>query len=47
MENMDATYPMKLVYMDYLTIEVNEGGTDVHILEITDHFTQIHTSYSH
>ena len=28
--------------MDYLTIEANEdeGGKDVHILVITDHFTQ-------
>ena len=39
MENKDATYPMELVHMDYLTIEANEGGKDVHILVITDHFT--------
>ena len=39
-ENIDATYPMELVHMDYLTIEANEGGKDVHILVITDHFTQ-------
>ena len=26
--------------MDYLTIEANEGGKDVHILVITDHFTR-------
>ena len=39
MENIDATYPMELVHMDYLMIEVNEGGKDVHILVITDHFT--------
>ena len=39
MENVDATYPMELVHMDYLTIEANEGGKDVHILVITDHFT--------
>ena len=38
MENIDATYLMELVHMDYLTIEVNEGGKDVHILVITDHF---------
>ena len=25
--------------MDYLKIEANEGGKDVHILVITDHFT--------
>ena len=40
MENVDATYPMELVHMDYLMIEANEGGKDVHILVITDHFTQ-------
>ena len=40
MENVDETYPMELVHMDYLTIEANEGGKDVHILVITDHFTQ-------
>ena len=26
--------------MDYLIIEVNEGGKDVYILVFTDHFTQ-------
>ena len=26
--------------MDYLTIETTEGGKDVHILVITDHFTR-------
>ena len=39
MENVDATYPMELVHMDYLTIKANEGGKDVHILVVTDHFT--------
>ena len=39
MENVDATYPMELVHMVYLTIEANEGGKDVHVLVITDHFT--------
>ena len=39
-EKIDATYPMELVHMDYLTIEINEGGKDVQILVITDHFTQ-------
>ena len=39
MENVDPTYPMELVHMDFLTIEANEGGGDVHILVITDHFT--------
>ena len=39
-ENVNATYPMELVHMDYLTIKANEGGKDVHILVLTDHFTQ-------
>ena len=38
-ENVDATYPMELAHVDYLMIEANEGGKDVHILVITDHFT--------
>ena len=40
MENVDETYPMVLVHVDYLVIEANEGGKDNHILVITDHFTQ-------
>ena len=40
MGNVDATYPMELVHMDYLTIEATEGGKDIHILVITDHFTR-------
>ena len=39
MENVNATYPMELVHMHYLTTEAPEGGKDVHILVITDHFT--------
>ena len=39
MENVNATYPMELVHMDYLTIEATEGGKDIHILVITNHFT--------
>ena len=38
-ENIDTTYPMELVHMEYLTIEANEGGKDVYILVITGHFT--------
>ena len=37
MKSIDATYPMELVHMDYLTIQANEGGKDVNILVITDH----------
>ena len=39
-ENVNATNPMELVHMDYLTIEATKGGKDVHILDITDHFTR-------
>ena len=39
MESVYATYPMELVHMEYLTIKANEGGKDVNILVITDHFT--------
>ena len=35
MENINVTYPMELVHMDYLMNEANEGGKDVHILVIT------------
>ena len=40
MENVNATYPMKLVHMDSLTIEATEGGKDVHISVITNHCTR-------
>ena len=45
MENVDATYPMELVHMDYLMIAANEGGKVVHILVITDHFTWYAQAY--
>ena len=39
MQNIGATYPLESVHVDNLIIEANEGGKDVHILVITDHFT--------
>ena len=42
MENVDATYPMELVHMDYMMIEAIEGGKDVHILVIRDHSHGMH-----
>ena len=39
MENIQAIHLLQLVHLDYLTIEVTEGGKDVHTLIITDHFT--------
>ena len=47
MENIDATFPMALVHMDYLKIEENKGGKDLHILVLTDPFYTLCTSYSH
>ena len=38
MENIQATHPLELVHLDYLMIEVTEGGKDIHMLVITDHF---------
>ena len=40
MESVEATYPLELIHMDYLCIEEREGGKDVNILIITDHFTR-------
>ena len=37
MKNIDATYPMELVHIDYLTVKANEGGKDINILVIMDH----------
>ena len=42
MKNVDETYPMELVHMDYLTFEANEGGKDIHILVTTDILPNIH-----
>ena len=39
MENIEATYPMELVHMDYMTVVANESSKDDLILVITDHFT--------
>ena len=38
MENIQATYPLQLVHLVYLTIEMIKGGKDVHILIIMEHF---------
>ena len=40
MENIQATHPLQLVHLDYLTIVVTEGRKDIHVLIITDHFTR-------
>ena len=39
-ENDQATHPLQLGHLVYLIIEVTEGGKDVHVLIITDHFTR-------
>ena len=40
MENIQATYPLQLVHLDYVTIELTEGDKDMHILIIMNHFTR-------
>ena len=32
------THPLQLVHLDCLTVKVTEGGKNVHVLVITDHF---------
>ena len=39
MQPIQATYPLELVHLDYLTIE-GPSGRDVNLLVITDHFTR-------
>ena len=40
-ESIEASYPMELVHMDYLTIELNKSNKNVNILVVTDHFTRL------
>ena len=37
---LNITHPLELVHMDYLKIESNQTDKDIHILIVTDHFTQ-------
>ena len=41
LENIEASYPMELVHIDYLTIESNKTDKDINILVVTDHFTRL------
>ena len=41
LENIEASYPMELVHIDYLTIESNKTEKDINILVVTDHFTRL------
>ena len=41
MQSIETTYPMELVYMDFLTIGSKlKGDNEVDVLVITDHFTR-------
>ena len=40
MESIQAIHPLQQVHLDYLTIQVTEGGKDIHVLIITDHFVR-------
>ena len=37
-ENIQANHLLQLVHSDYFMIKVTEGGKDVHVLIISDHF---------
>ena len=39
-ENIQANHLLQLVHSDYFMIKVTEGGKDVHVFIITDHFTR-------
>ena len=41
LENIEASYPMEWVHMDYLTIESSKSDNAVNILVVTDHFTRL------
>ena len=41
LENIEGSYPMELVHIDYLTIESNKTEKDINILVVTDHFTRL------
>ena len=47
MESLQVPHPLELVHLDHLMIEKFEGGKDVHILVITDHFTEYAHVFSH
>ena len=47
MENIDATYLMELVHMDYLMIEANESGKDGSHFSANWPFYIVCTSHSH
>ena len=42
MENIQAIYPLQSLHLDYLTIEMTQGGKDIHVLIITVHYCTIH-----
>ena len=41
LENIEVSYPMELVHIDYLTIESNKTEKDINILVVTDYFTRL------
>ena len=41
LESIEASYPMELVHIDYLTIESNKSEKEVNILVVTDHYTRL------
>ena len=46
---IQVMYPLKLIHMDYLTIELGKGDKDINILVVTDQLPTMsrHTSPVH
>ena len=44
MESIQDIHPLQLVHLDYLTIEVTEGGKNLHVLISTDHLNEVCTT---
>ena len=42
MENIQATFLLELIHLDYLTIKMTKGGKDAYVLIITDHLKGTH-----
>ena len=46
MKTITALYPLELIHLDFLTIGTRgDGGKNVHVLIVTDHFTRYAVAY--
>ena len=45
MENIEMSYPVELVHIDYLTFKSNKSDRNINILVVTDHFTRLSQTF--